>query len=366
MEHKTFLSMGESVDETLRQVTGLASVTGNLDFGNDIIHAGAFLKTVQERTPNVQHLWMHNASLPPIATITNLREVGYSDLPPAVKENYPHATGGLEVSRKYLPTDRGNEVYEGIKAGAIKEMSIGFDLVKWDFEETEIDSMDVLVRNIREVRLWDTSDVNWGMNDATVAVKSLPYRDTGIEKDREKEWCEPTLADFTDEKDFTKLSDAEKSRIAAHFAWSVNSPPQSFDDLKLAHHAPAKNGVGPVVFNGLALAMGQLLDVGKSHVEEHKNGHSHLAKHYEQFSEKPPAFKTVQLLWQVDNALKWFDPNGDHEMKGEFVYPDLLFEKFTELYDMLRAEPRNQNALTQAKVQRELAIRKRVFALSNL
>lgn len=172
MEYKAIATAIKKIQD--REVIGIASVTGNTDSGNDVIHVGSFTKTINERGGRVRHLWQHDMTMPPIATIKNMREVGRDDLPSELIAKYPDAEGGLEVTREYLDTPRGCEVLAGLKSGAINEMSIGFDPMRFDFEQRKTDDAlggDV-IRHIREVRLWDTSDVNWGMNAATVAVKS--------------------------------------------------------------------------------------------------------------------------------------------------------------------------------------------------
>lgn len=169
-EYKTLPSYTKDVDG--RTVAGLAAVFGNIDSGGDRIIKGAFKKTIGEGIGRVKHLWMHDPWNPPTAVIKELKEVGTRDLPDVVKETYPEATGGLLVVREYLDTPRGNEILEGIKSGAISEMSFGYDTIKSDFEEGEGDWKGSQIRNLRELRLWDTSDVTWGMNAATVAAKS--------------------------------------------------------------------------------------------------------------------------------------------------------------------------------------------------
>lgn len=156
-----------------RTVTGLLAVTGNIDSGYDRIMPGAFVKTIAENARRVKHLWMHDSDDPPTARIVELREVGANELPDELKILHPDAQGGLLVKREYLNTPRGSEILEGIKAGAITEGSIGFDTIKSDDSMEEIGR----VRNIREVRLWDTSDVNWGMNGATMNIKRLTMPD---------------------------------------------------------------------------------------------------------------------------------------------------------------------------------------------
>ena len=172
MEFKANISEIKLIDD--RTVAGFASVFGNIDSGFDRVFKGAFKKTIKERSSRVRHLWMHDAYIPPTAMIKELKEVDAEELPDQVRAQYPEATGGLLVVREYLRTPRGDEILEGIKSGAINEMSFGYDAVKFDFEEAKGDDRGVMVRNLREVRLWDTSDVNWGMNGATVAAKLAP------------------------------------------------------------------------------------------------------------------------------------------------------------------------------------------------
>lgn len=187
MEFKSVASAIKSIDD--RTVVGICSVMGNCDNGEDIIHRGAYTKTIQEGSGRVRHLWQHDSRMPPVAMIKGLREVGRDELPDQTLRDYPDAEGGLEVTREYLDTPRGNEVLVGLRSGAISEMSIGFDPMKFDFEQQKNDSGLVMgvIRHIREVRLWDTSDVNWGMNPATTAVKSADdtlvsmYRDIRVE-----------------------------------------------------------------------------------------------------------------------------------------------------------------------------------------
>lgn len=156
-----------------RDVIGIASVFGNIDSYNDIVHPRSFRKTIKENGHRVKHLWQHDFWAPPVANITKLAEVKRDALPEKIQEEFPEAKGGLEVHRSYLNTDRGDEILEGITSGAITEMSFGFDPVKFDFNEVELDEdRTIMVRHIRELRLWDTSDVNWGANPATSASKS--------------------------------------------------------------------------------------------------------------------------------------------------------------------------------------------------
>jgi len=149
-----------------REVVALNAVLGNVDDGADVIWPGAFAKTLAERFHRVRVLWQHDASQPPIGAPAWAKEVTREELPEEVRGAFPEALGGLVSKIAYLDTPRGSEVLAGIKAGAIVENSIGYDAVKFDFEERD----EGQVRNLRELALWDLSPVNWGMNPGAVTM----------------------------------------------------------------------------------------------------------------------------------------------------------------------------------------------------
>jgi len=177
MEYKSFELETKEIADDGRTVTGFAAVFGNIDLGADRIHRGAFRKTITEQAGRIKHLWMHDMFQPPVAVVKELREVGRDELPDAVQARFPEAAGGLLVTRRYLDTPRGNEILAGVVGGAITEMSIGYDAKKFDFEQMPGDAehAPMMVRNLRELRLYDTSDVTYGMNEATVASKRGDY-----------------------------------------------------------------------------------------------------------------------------------------------------------------------------------------------
>lgn len=168
-EYKTFDSSIQTVND--REVTGIAAVFGNVDLGRDRIHPGAFRKTISERKTRIVHLWGHDQEQPPTAKIIDLKEIGRNELPADLRTDFPDATGGLVVTRRYLDTPRANEILEGIKSGAITGMSFGYEVPrgKVDYEK----ATDGPVRNIREIKLWEVSDVLYPMNPATRAAKSM-------------------------------------------------------------------------------------------------------------------------------------------------------------------------------------------------
>lgn len=154
-----------------RTVDGVFSVAGVIDDYGDIVHVGSFAKTIAERGSKILHLWQHDFYSPPTAVIETLREIDRGDLPEIIQAKYPEATGGAMVTRTYIESARGDEILAAIKAGSPLQMSYGYDAIRYEFEELEDGTV---VRHLNEQRLWETSDVLWGANEATTASKHNP------------------------------------------------------------------------------------------------------------------------------------------------------------------------------------------------
>lgn len=164
-----------------RVVTGFVSIFGNVDDGGDLIVPGAYRKTLAERGARLKWLWQHDMTKPPVAKILEIREASREELPVDVLAQHPETTGGLLVKREYLDTPRGNEVLQGIRAGAVGEMSIGYDALQADYPLDMSVGGRAVRRRLKEIRLWECSDVNWGMNAATGNVKTLALDDLTVE-----------------------------------------------------------------------------------------------------------------------------------------------------------------------------------------
>lgn len=155
-----------------RTRAGIFAVMGNRDSGGDRLMPGCFQKTFTEGRDRARHLWNHDFAAPPTAKVEDLYEITAADLPDQVRQFAPDATGGAVVVRTYLETDRGNEILAALDAGAIDEMSFAFDAVKREYCEEESNGQKMQTRVIREVRHYESSDVLWGMNPATLATRS--------------------------------------------------------------------------------------------------------------------------------------------------------------------------------------------------
>jgi len=151
-------------------VTGIFCIHGNVDEGMDRSHPGAMSDVKIDGRNRVRFLWQHASYEPPIAVVKSIRELTRAELPSEVLTYAPDATGGVEVVRKYLdyhPSSRGAEVLNGLKEGAIQEMSYMYDVVEWSYTN---DENNMVIRELKKLALWDISDVNWGMNPATLAI----------------------------------------------------------------------------------------------------------------------------------------------------------------------------------------------------
>jgi HK97 family phage prohead protease len=148
---RKILSMDvKDVDEK-GKVSFYFSVFNNRDDDGDIVHRGAFAKTIQENLKRVKHFKNHNWN--------NL--VG---VPVEIKED---DTGALAVSQLILNTQLGKDTYEEYKAGGITEHSFGFDVVKYEINEDGEEKTRVL----KELKLWEFSSLTaWGANDMTRTV----------------------------------------------------------------------------------------------------------------------------------------------------------------------------------------------------
>jgi len=140
---------------------------------HDVIHAGAFTKTFNERGNKVRVLDNHrtdsiNAA---IGKPLLLAEIGREQLPPKILEKSPDATGGAFAKIKMLmDTPEGSGAFVRLREGAVDEWSFGYDALDYDFSKVARDGKDITVRNLRTLKLYEISPVLWGMNPATTTT----------------------------------------------------------------------------------------------------------------------------------------------------------------------------------------------------
>jgi len=131
---------------------GYASVFNNKDLGNDVIRRGAFLESISERSPKGIKLLYQHKSDEPIGVIDSLEE----------------DTKGLKIKgRLAMGTQKGKEVFELMKIGALDSMSIGYRLKPDGYKYDPKDKK----RIIKSVDLMEISLVTFPMNPKAKVTK---------------------------------------------------------------------------------------------------------------------------------------------------------------------------------------------------
>lgn len=250
---------------------GYFSVIGNIDDGDDIIEPGAFRKTIAERGNRVRVFYAHDWD----------KLIGP---PPRVLREDEH--GLFAAGKLTLESFWGKEAWVLMKDNALVEGSIGYQPVKFDFDEVDGRT----VRHLREVKLFEISPVPLGMNALTqvravkqallaqMARKGAKPPHTTPKADEDTEWDAAAV--------LRQVEGAEQLWLI--HAWrDDDGDPDAKSSYKLPHHLPD----GRVVWRGVAAAGAAIMGArgGVSIPESDIPGvKRHLARHYEQFDKTPP------------------------------------------------------------------------------
>ena len=132
-------------EENKGRFEGYASIFGNKDLGNDVVVQGAFRKSLRSKGPKkIKMLFQHDTK-EPIGIYTKIKE----------------DTNGLYVQGQLaMQTQKGREVYELMKMGAIDGLSVGYrvDAKGYHYDERGKKRM------LKEVDLMEISAVTFPMN----------------------------------------------------------------------------------------------------------------------------------------------------------------------------------------------------------
>ena len=132
-------------DEAKGMFSGYASVFGNKDLGNDVVVQGAFQKSIRAKgARKIKMLFQHDTK-EPIGVYTKVREDAQ----------------GLYVEGKLaMQTQKGREVYELMKMGAIDGLSVGYrvDAKGYSYDDRG------KKRYLKQVDLMEISAVTFPMN----------------------------------------------------------------------------------------------------------------------------------------------------------------------------------------------------------
>jgi HK97 family phage prohead protease len=156
-EVKSISAEVKDIDFKKRIVTGYLSNFGNKDYDNDIIEKGAFKKSITERKDQIYFLNQHNWSQP------------HGKFNVLIEDS----KGLYFESEPLIDTTFSSDVLKMYEAGIMKEHSIGFSTVKSDYDKKRG------VRTIKEVKLYEGSNVTMGANPETpfMGMKNLTLKE---------------------------------------------------------------------------------------------------------------------------------------------------------------------------------------------
>lgn len=148
--------------------SGYGAVFGNVDAGGDLIERGAFKQSLRE--------WEDKGKLPPMLLQHGggIFGGGVDDMLPVGKwTSMEENAKGLKVEGELfaMTTERGQYIYEGLKAGAIDGLSIGYRVKEYTLGTKPNEPR----RRLKTLELRELSIVTFPMNDrARVgSVKSI-------------------------------------------------------------------------------------------------------------------------------------------------------------------------------------------------
>lgn len=155
LEYKDVTGGVEDIDAQKRVVTGYLSKFGNIDQHNDIMDEKAFNKTLSERKSDIFFLNQHNWQQP---------HGKFAEL-------YTDSYGLKFVSNPLPDTSYSKDTLVLYEEGIIKEHSVGFITEKDEYKDG--------VRTIKEVKLYEGSNVTLGANSQAIftGLKSLSKQD---------------------------------------------------------------------------------------------------------------------------------------------------------------------------------------------
>ena len=145
----------ENVSQTGR-FSGYASIFGEVDMGNDVVAQGAFAKFLGKHNPSdIRMLFQHNP-----------------DEPVGIWEDIKEDSRGLYVTGVLsTATNRGRELIDLMRQGAIDGLSIGFKTVR------SRQNKNSKIRTILEADLWEISIVTFPMQ-TNARVEAIKHIDT--------------------------------------------------------------------------------------------------------------------------------------------------------------------------------------------
>lgn len=203
LEHK-FVTLAEvkAVDET-GTFSGYGAMFGNVDSYGDVIQQGAFKNSLKE--------WGGRGKFPPMLLQHGGMGVMADDMLPVGEwtEMSENSDGLMVEGRLFaMNTERGQYIYEGLKAGVLDGLSIGYQTVGVEYG----DGKKSPERTLTEIKLWEVSIVTFPANPKA--------RVTGV-----KNWTPEELRDLETALRREGLSRTDAERAVWGFRkWQLGAP----------------------------------------------------------------------------------------------------------------------------------------------
>lgn len=163
----------DGTNSPIGEVTALVNIYGIVDDGDDVVELGVFAKSIQEQFKRIRCLDQHSTHsvLCVVGKPLQVQEIGKGELPPELLERRPEATGALKTVTRYMLDDPTSlAVYQRVSREFITEYSIGFFIIKFNYDRITEDGKQRTIRRITEGSLLEYSNVIWGMNPETMVT----------------------------------------------------------------------------------------------------------------------------------------------------------------------------------------------------
>jgi len=267
------------VDGEENVVRGYASIFDVVDSGGDMVHRGAFRKTLKERLKKGliklmdSHEWTCGGV---VGTVTEAKE----------------DDTGLQFTAQFASTDDAQNLRQKAIEGHINQVSFGYDAKKFDYTVEDGDTKErKQVRHLRELKLYEISLVPFGMNEqayvsgvkAAVPYQDLPITtedmnwDSGTARRRIKEWA-------------TADGEVDMAKYRKGFLWHEHGAAQNIAAYRFPV-ADVIDGKIQIVPRALYAAAGEIMGThgGKTLSDADVTVvKTHLTRYYDRLNSEPP------------------------------------------------------------------------------
>lgn len=278
MNDKSFKLRIKELEDT-GQFTGYASVFGNVDYQGEVVEKGAFKRTLDHSSGRVPILWQHDPG-EPIGVGTSMLEDDY----------------GLYVEGKInMDTQRGREAHSLLRQGALKGLSIGYDVIKDTIMEGK--------RFLKEVRLHEYSLVTFAANNLAQVqtIKSVvPFQNLPLAS-RDMSWDKSVALKKV--KAWAGAEDGPNAKYRKAFLWFDKEDAENFGAYKLpiGDIVDGKLKAVPRAIFAAAAAM-QGARGGVMLPDSDRSGvRNNIARYYSSLDETPP-WKSIIAGGDLENV----------------------------------------------------------------